>query len=107
MIHTLEGLMDGPAGQATRYRAWLHARTVRIFADVQGRVLIFSSMGMPIGQVLLPGRERGHNMRSTSMAIRPGTDELLIVTNDWDKGEGSTIFSARAFGRALPLYGHQ
>lgn len=29
-----EGLIDGPAGDAARYRAWLHARTVRIFADV-------------------------------------------------------------------------
>jgi membrane complex biogenesis BtpA family protein len=29
-----EGLMDGPAGQAMRYRAWLHARSVKVFADV-------------------------------------------------------------------------
>ncbi len=29
-----EGLMDGPAGQAMRYRAWLHARSVCVFADV-------------------------------------------------------------------------
>ncbi len=29
-----EGLIDGPAGEAARYRAWLHARSVRIFADV-------------------------------------------------------------------------
>ena len=29
-----EGLIEGPAGSATRYRAWLRAREVRIFADV-------------------------------------------------------------------------
>ena len=29
-----EGLLDGPAGQATRYRSWLRAQDVRIFADV-------------------------------------------------------------------------
>ena len=29
-----EGFMEGPAGAAARYRAWLHAREVRIFADV-------------------------------------------------------------------------
>ena len=29
-----EGLIEGPAGQATRYRAWLHARGVKIFADI-------------------------------------------------------------------------
>ncbi|CAN7613659.1 BtpA/SgcQ family protein [Phyllobacterium sp. LjRoot231] len=29
-----EGLMDGPAGEAARYRAWLRAKSIRIFADV-------------------------------------------------------------------------
>jgi uncharacterized protein len=29
-----EGLMDGPAGEAARYRAWLRAKSVHIFADV-------------------------------------------------------------------------
>jgi membrane complex biogenesis BtpA family protein len=29
-----EGFVEGPAGAAARYRAWLHAREVRIFADV-------------------------------------------------------------------------
>lgn len=29
-----EGFVEGPAGIATRYRSWLHARDVRIFADV-------------------------------------------------------------------------
>ncbi len=29
-----EGFMEGRAGEAARYRAWLHARAVKIFADV-------------------------------------------------------------------------
>jgi len=29
-----EGFMEGRAGAATRYRAWLHARAVQVFADV-------------------------------------------------------------------------
>jgi len=29
-----EGLMDGPAGEAARYRAWLRGKSIRIFADV-------------------------------------------------------------------------
>ncbi|AJW99366.1 BtpA/SgcQ family protein [Burkholderia gladioli] len=29
-----EGFVEGPAAQATRYRSWLHAREVKIFADV-------------------------------------------------------------------------
>ncbi|WP_244478451.1 SMP-30/gluconolactonase/LRE family protein [Methylobacterium sp. Leaf113] len=73
----------------------------------QGRVLAFNRNGIPIGQVLLPGRDDGHILRSTSMALRPGTDELLIVTNDGTGGQGSTIFHARAFAKALPLFSHR
>jgi membrane complex biogenesis BtpA family protein len=29
-----EGFVEGPAAQATRYRSWLHARDIKIFADV-------------------------------------------------------------------------
>jgi lactonase len=36
----------------------------------QGRVLAFNRNGIPIGQVLLPGRDDGHNLNSTSMALR-------------------------------------
>jgi lactonase len=42
----------------------------------QGRVLVFNYNGIPIGQVLLPGRAQGHNLQSTSMAIKPGTNDL-------------------------------
>ncbi len=73
----------------------------------QGRVLAFNRNGIPIGQVLLPGRDAGHNLRSTSMALRPGTDELLVVANDGEGGQGSAIFRAGAFATALALYGQR
>ena len=73
----------------------------------QGRVLVFDKNGIPIGQVLLPGRDDGHNLRSTSMAIGPDTDDLYIVTNDGNGGEGAAIFHARGFAKALLLYSHQ
>jgi lactonase len=73
----------------------------------QGRVLAFNRNGIPIGHVLLPDREEGHNLRSTSMAVRPGTNDLYIVTNDGKGGQGATIFHAKAFAKALLLYSHQ
>jgi lactonase len=73
----------------------------------QGRVLVFNRNGIPIGQVLLPGRDEGHNLESTSMALKPGTNDLYIVTNDGNGGHGATIFHARVFAKALPLYSHQ
>jgi sugar lactone lactonase YvrE len=51
----------------------------------QGRVLAFNPNGIPIGQLLLPNREQGHNLQSTSMAIRPGTNDLYIVANDGER----------------------
>jgi lactonase len=73
----------------------------------QGRVLVLNRNGIPIGQVLLPGREEGHNLRSTTMAIRAGTDDLYMVTSDASGGQGATIFRAHAFTHAPRLYSHQ
>ena len=67
----------------------------------QGRVLAFNPNGIPIGQVLLPGREQGHNLQSTSMAIRPRTNDLYIVTNDGNGGQGATIFHTTAFAQGI------
>ncbi|HEY1379536.1 MAG TPA: SMP-30/gluconolactonase/LRE family protein, partial [Gemmataceae bacterium] len=73
----------------------------------QGRVLVLNRNGIPIGQVLLPGRDEGHNMSSTSLAIKPGTNDLYVVATDGAGGRGSTIFHAKGFTKALPLYSHQ
>ena len=48
----------------------------------QGRVLVFNKNGIPIGQVLLPRRDEGQNLESTSLAIKPDTNDRYIVTND-------------------------
>lgn len=73
----------------------------------QGRMLAFNRNGIPIGQVLLPGRDDGHNLASTSLALRPGSDDLYVVTSDRDGGEGANIFHAKAFADALRLYSHR
>lgn len=67
----------------------------------QGRVLAFNRNGIPIGQVLLPGREYGHHLASTSLAIRPGAHNLYVVANDGANGEGATVFHSTAFGKGL------
>lgn len=38
----------------------------------QGRVMVFNRNGLPIGQIVLPDRDKGRNLKSTSLAIRPG-----------------------------------
>ncbi|CAG2153677.1 Lactonase drp35 [Cupriavidus yeoncheonensis] len=68
----------------------------------QGRVLAFNRYGIPIGQLLLPGRDSDHNLASTSLAIHPGRNDLYVVTSDTDKGQGATVFHAKAFSTGLP-----
>jgi hypothetical protein len=69
--------------------------------DVTGVIVL------KLGQILLPARDEGHNLQSTSMAIKPGTKDLYIVTSDGNGGQGATIFHAKVFAKALPLYSHQ
>ncbi|MEG6502044.1 hypothetical protein, partial [Desulfovibrio sp. 1214_IL3152] len=67
----------------------------------QGRVLVFNPNGIPIGQVLLPGREQGRNLRSTSLAISPDSNDLYAVTSDHAGERGSIIFHAKVFAKGL------
>ena len=71
----------------------------------QGRVLVFNRFGWPIGQILLAGRERGEYLLSTHCAIRHGTNELYICTND--PVHGAWIFKAGAFAKSGPKSMHQ
>ena len=69
----------------------------------QGRVLIFNPNGFPIGQILLPGRDEGRNLLSSSLAIHPEKKEVRIVAGN-EPGSGSpdaVIFSAPAFAPGL------
>lgn len=67
----------------------------------QGRVLAFNRNGIPIGQILLPGRDRGAHLRSTSLAISPESTDLLIVTSDGEIDRGATIFRSKSFAPGL------
>lgn len=64
----------------------------------QGRIMVFNHYGSPIGQVVTPGREDGHNLFTTHPMVRPGTKELYITCKDTAADcEGSWIFRAGAF----------
>lgn len=65
----------------------------------QARVMVFNQHGWPIGQVLMPEREKGLNPRSSHPTVRPGTRELYICTSG-DSGEGAWIVRAGSFAKA-------
>jgi lactonase len=119
LLHRIE-LKDAqtiaPFGEAVVYRFnGPSPDSMRVDADgnlyvamySQGRVLVLNPSGLPIGQILIPGREHGHFLRSTSLAIKPDTNEIYLVASDGDLGQGSAIFRARGFAKALKLYSHQ
>ena len=68
-----------------------------------GRVVVLNSKGIPIAQILIPGRDAGEFLNTTSMAIKPGTDELYILSSDGD-GQRGKIFRAGAFAKAVPEF---
>ena len=71
----------------------------------QGRVLIFNPAGIPIGQVLLPDRHMGLNLRSTSLALHPEKAEMRIVSGNTQEASSreAMIFGAPAFAKSLPV----
>ncbi|PTJ20351.1 lactonase [Staphylococcus succinus] len=73
----------------------------------QGRVLVFNKKGYPIGQILIPGRESGHMLRSTHPAFIPGTDQLIICANDIEMGGGSWLFTVKGFAKGHQSYQFQ
>jgi lactonase len=64
-----------------------------------GKVMVFNMLGNLIGQVLIPGREAGYMLSTTTMAILPGTDDLLIGAGDF-AGRGAWIFKAKTFAKS-------
>ncbi|KRG08357.1 SMP-30/gluconolactonase/LRE family protein [Staphylococcus sp. NAM3COL9] len=70
----------------------------------QGRVLVFNKKGYPIGQILIPGRDQGHMLRSTHPAFIPDTDQLVISANDIEMGGGSWLFTAKGFAKGHHSY---
>lgn len=70
----------------------------------QGRVMVFNERGLPIHQILLPERETGKNLVTTSVAINPENDELFIVSSNDEAKQPAAVFRASALSSGiLPL----
>lgn len=73
----------------------------------QGRIMAFSPNGVPIGQILMPGRDENHFLKTTSLAFIPGSSEVRIVAQD-EVGTGrAMVFRAQAFAKGATLFSHQ
>jgi len=79
---------------------------VYVAMNRQGRILVFSPYGIPIGQILLPGREKNHFLRCTSLALMPGSRDLFIVARD-ELGGGAMVFKAGGMAEGFAMFSHQ
>ena len=56
----------------------------------------------------MPGRDEGKMLRSTHPQFIPGTNQLLICTNDIENSEGgSMIYTVEAFAKGHESYQFQ
>lgn len=62
----------------------------------QGRAMVFNNIGIPVGQILLPDREEGLNLLSTSLAIAPESGDIYIVSSNNAENQPAKIFRAPA-----------
>ncbi|HOG45308.1 MAG TPA: SMP-30/gluconolactonase/LRE family protein [Anaerolineae bacterium] len=69
----------------------------------QGRAIVLNARGIPVANILLPGRDEGQNLRSTNLAFRPGSNEGYIVASG---ACGPAVFKFPALAEGLPLYSH-
>jgi lactonase len=70
----------------------------------QGRVLILNNRGIPLVNVLVPGRDEGKFLRTTNVAFKPGTDEVYLTASG---DGGAAIFRFKGLAKGLALYSHR
>jgi lactonase len=69
-----------------------------------GRFLILNNGGIPIAQVLIPGRDEGKSLVTTNVAFKPGTDEAYVTVSGMG---GAWIYMFHGLAKGLKLFSHQ
>lgn len=84
-------MMDFPFAQTSFYRATGYemfdslkvdsADNCYIAVMYGGRVLVLNTDGVPVGNIIIPGREEGKYMFSANVGIKPGTKEGFVIAS--------------------------
>lgn len=65
----------------------------------QGRCMVFNPMGIPIGEIHIPGRQQGKMLKCTHITIRPDTNIAYIYSADMNTGE-ACLYRAGVYAKA-------
>jgi lactonase len=69
----------------------------------QGRLIVLNAHGIPVANVVIPGRDEGMHLGSTNLAFKPGTSEGYITVG----GEGGPcVYRFVALAKGLLLFSH-
>jgi lactonase len=70
----------------------------------QGRITVLNPKGIPVANVLIPGRDEGMHLAVTNVKFKPGTDEAYATVSG--KG-GGWVYRFRGLAKAVTLFGDQ
>lgn len=70
----------------------------------QGRIVVLNPKGIPVANVLIPGRDEGLHLAVTNVTFKPGTDEAYATVSG--KG-GGWIYIFKGLAKAMTLFGDQ
>lgn len=88
----------GPDGMAVDSKGHVYQAM-----NFQGRIVVLRA-GIPVAQVLIPGREEAKYLRSTNVAFKPGTADVYITTSG---NGGAWVYKFRGLAEGLKLFSHQ
>ena len=70
----------------------------------QGRAIVLNKHGVPVANVLIPGREEGQHLITPNLAFKPGTSEGYIIAG----GQGGAwIYKFKGLAKGLTLFSHR
>jgi lactonase len=70
----------------------------------QGRAIVLNQRGIPVANVVIPGRDEGKHLLTPNLAFKPGTSEAYIIA----AGEGGAwVYRFQGLAVGLPLFSHQ
>jgi lactonase len=70
----------------------------------QGRIVVLNPKGIPVANVLIPGRDEGMHLAVTNVKLKPGTDEGYATVSG--KG-GGWVYKFKGLAKALTLFSDQ
>ncbi len=70
----------------------------------EGKIVVFNKNGVPVAEILTPGRDEGKQLSPSCLAFQPGTDKVFMTVSGKD---GVDILTFSGLAKGLSLFSHQ